>query len=114
MNLTIHSTATMVTEDPTVDDLWKKDVAGGFPTIGCHYVITKDGTLHSCRSLDKPSMYDERPGCISVLVVGGGETWKNFTPEQVDALKRVAQLHPSHQPKPIGRSTGVFFGLDSP
>lgn len=48
--LIIHCSATVEGKDYTVEDITRWHKARGFKTIGYHYVIYRDGSIHTGRS----------------------------------------------------------------
>ena len=88
----IHCTATIEGRDYTVStiDSWHRQ--RGFDCIGYHYVIYRDGTVHTGRSIYKvgSNCIGHNANSIGVCYVGGvgkdGNPKDTRTPQQRDAL----------------------------
>ncbi|MCR5314405.1 MAG: N-acetylmuramoyl-L-alanine amidase [Bacteroidaceae bacterium] len=89
----VHCSATPEGKDFTVEDItrWHKD--RGFQTIGYHYVIYRDGSIHKGRPLEKKGAHclNHNAHSIGICYIGGcdkdGKTPKDTrTPEQKRAL----------------------------
>lgn len=88
----IHCTATIEGRDYTVStiDSWHRQ--RGFDCIGYHYVIYRDGSVHTGRSLYKVGAHckGHNANSIGVCYVGGvgkdGNPKDTRTPQQRDAL----------------------------
>lgn len=88
----IHCTATIEGRDYTVStiDSWHRQ--RGFDCIGYHYVIYRDGTVHTGRSTYKVGAHckGHNANSIGVCYVGGvgkdGNPKDTRTPQQRDAL----------------------------
>lgn len=88
----IHCTATIEGRDYTVStiDSWHRQ--RGFDCIGYHYVIYRDGTVHTGRSICKVGAHCKgyNANSIGVCYVGGvgkdGNPKDTRTPQQRDAL----------------------------
>lgn len=88
----IHCTATVEGHDYTVStiDSWHRQ--RGFDCIGYHYVIYRDGTVHTGRSIYKVGAHCKgyNANSIGVCYVGGvgkdGNPKDTRTPQQRDAL----------------------------
>ena len=69
----VHCTATPEGKDYTVDDItrWHKD--RGFKTIGYHYVVYRDGSVHEGRPLSEVGAHciGHNAHSIGVCYVGG-------------------------------------------
>lgn len=90
----IHCTATAEGKDYTVDQIRQWHVKGnGWKDIGYHYVIYRDGSIHTGRPIDQIGAHttNHNTGTIGVCYVGGcaadGKTPKDTrTPQQKAAL----------------------------
>ena len=88
----VHCTATQEGKDYTVStiDQWHRQ--RGFDCIGYHYVVYRDGTVHTGRSIYKVGAHckGHNTNSIGVCYVGGidrnGNPKDTRTPEQRDAL----------------------------
>lgn len=88
----IHCSATPEGREHTVEDitLWHKQ--RGFSTIGYHYVIYLDGTIHKGRSLEMIGAHTlgQNANSIGICYIGGidkdGNPKDTRTPEQKEAL----------------------------
>ena len=56
--IVIHCSATKASTDYTVERLKQDHLARGFNDIGYHFYITKDGTVHKCRPIEKVGARD--------------------------------------------------------
>ena len=87
----VHCSATVEGKDYTVADItrWHKD--RGYATIGYHYVIYRDGSIHEGRNIDTIGAHCEgyNTGSIGVCYIGGldsdGKTAKDT---RTDAQKK--------------------------
>ena len=89
----VHCSATPEGKDYTVADITKWHKARGYNTIGYHYVIYRDGSIHEGRNLGDEGAHcvGHNKNSIGVCYVGGlaadGKTPKDTrTPEQKAAL----------------------------
>ena len=72
-SIILHCSATVDGKQVTVDDITKWHKARGFNTIGYHYVIYLDGTVHVGRNIDVIGAHCEghNTGSIGICYVGG-------------------------------------------
>ena len=89
----VHCTATPEGKDYTVDDITRWHKERGFKTIGYHYVVYRDGSVHEGRPLSEVGAHckGHNAHSIGVCYVGGlnadGRKAKDTrTLEQKDAL----------------------------
>jgi N-acetylmuramoyl-L-alanine amidase len=89
----IHCAATREGRDFTVEDITRWHKAGGFATIGYHYVIYRDGSIHEGRPLEQIGAHcvGHNKHSIGICYIGGcasdGKTPKDTrTSEQKEAL----------------------------
>ena len=89
----VHCTATAEGKDYTVDDITRWHKARGFKTIGYHWVIYRDGSIHAGRPEAEIGAHcvGHNANSIGVVYVGGvsadGKTPKDTrTPAQRRAL----------------------------
>ena len=89
----VHCSATPEGKDYTVADITKWHKARGYNTIGYHYVIYRDGSIHEGRNIGDEGAHcvGHNKNSIGVCYVGGlaadGKTPKDTrTPEQKAAL----------------------------
>lgn len=94
----VHCSATPEGRDYTVDDIDRWHKARGFKCIGYHYVIYRDGSVHTGRPLAEVGAHCKKRNAhsIGICYIGGlakdGKTPKDTrTQAQKDAL--VALLH---------------------
>lgn len=92
----IHCTATPEGKDFAVADIDRWHRERGWQGIGYHYVIYRDGTVHTGRSVSQPGAHckGHNAHSIGVCYVGGlatdGKTAKDTrTPQQRTALRRL-------------------------
>lgn len=91
--LIIHCTATKPDQDIGVEEINEWHIARGFSEIGYHYVIRRDGTLETGRSINKKGAhalgYNDKS--IGISMVGGVDNnlnpENNFTISQWNTLK---------------------------
>lgn len=69
----IHCSATKDGQDFTVDDITKWHKQRGFSTIGYHYVIYRDGTIHSGRDVNVSGAHcvNHNAHSIGICYIGG-------------------------------------------
>ena len=69
----VHCTATAEGKDYTVEDITRWHKARGFKTIGYHYVIYRDGTVHAGRPENEIGAHCQGHNAksIGVCYVGG-------------------------------------------
>lgn len=89
----VHCAATREGRDFTVEDITRWHKARGFATIGYHYVIYRDGSIHEGRPLGQVGAHcvGHNKHSIGICYIGGcasdGKTPKDTrTPEQKEAL----------------------------
>ena len=89
----VHCAATHEGRDFTVEDITRWHKARGFATIGYHYVIYRDGSIHEGRPLEQIGAHcvGHNKHSIGICYIGGcasdGKTPKDTrTPEQKEAL----------------------------
>lgn len=92
-SIILHCSATPEGRDFTVHDITTWHKQRGFSTIGYHYVIYRDGSVHAGRSLETPGAHCEghNSHSIGICYIGGlssnGSTPKDTrTTEQKKAL----------------------------
>ena len=69
----VHCSATPEGKDFTVDDITRWHKARGFKTIGYHYVIYRDGTIHGGRPVSEEGAHcvGHNKNSIGVCYIGG-------------------------------------------
>ncbi len=91
--LIVHSTYTAARLDLTVEDVLNRRIKNGFPDIGFHHVITRDGSVELGVPLDTVGTHTPRfaDSAIGILLVGGktsrGVPSDNYTQAQKQSLK---------------------------
>ena len=97
--IVVHCTATPEGRDVTVADIDKMHRAKGWKSIGYHYVIYRDGSVHQGRPVSEVGahVYGHNANSIGICYVGGhsmdGRQKDTRTPLQRQALRQlVAQL----------------------
>ncbi len=91
----IHCSATKEGQNFTVADITKCHKARGYQTIGYHYVIYLDGTVHAGRPEDQIGAHvqGQNSDSIGVCYIGGidisGKPKDTRTPTQKAALKKL-------------------------
>ena len=102
----VHCSATPEGKDFTVDDITKWHKARGFRTIGYHYVVYRDGSVHAGRPENQVGAHvkGHNANSIGVCYIGGmtadGKMAKDTrTPAQkkalVDLLHKLKKKYPS-------------------
>jgi N-acetylmuramoyl-L-alanine amidase len=88
----VHCAATREGRAFTVEDITRWHKARGFATIGYHYVIYRDGSIHKGRPLEQIGAHcvGHNKHSIGICYIGGcasdGKTPKDTsTPEQKEA-----------------------------
>lgn len=89
----VHCSATPEGKDYTVADIKRWHIARGFNTIGYHYVVYRDGTIHEGRDINTAGAHctGHNTHSIGVCYIGGcaadGKTPKDTrTKEQKESL----------------------------
>ncbi|WP_394242961.1 N-acetylmuramoyl-L-alanine amidase [Vibrio astriarenae] len=79
--ITIHCSATPASRDIDARDIRRWHQSRGWSDIGYHYVITRNGTLQTGRTLNKPGAHvkGHNRGNIGICLVGGVN--ESLTPE---------------------------------
>lgn len=92
----IHCTATPEGRDYTVDDIDRIHRQRGFSSIGYHYVVYRDGSVHPGRPVERPGAHclGHNTRSVGVCYIGGvasdGKTPKDTrTPQQRQALRDI-------------------------
>lgn len=92
-SIILHCSATPEGKDFTVEDITRWHKERGFRTIGYHYVVYRDGTVHNGRPVEQigAHCYGHNKNSIGVCYIGGlmadGKTSKDTrTTEQKEAL----------------------------
>ena len=92
----VHCSATVEGRDYTVADIDSWHKARGWRCIGYHYVIYRDGSVHTGRSIGQVGAHctGHNANSIGVCYIGGcaadGKTPKDTrTPQQREALRRL-------------------------
>ena len=95
----IHCSATPEGRDYTVEDITKWHKQRGFRTIGYHYVIYRDGSIHPGRPIEQIGAHcaGHNTSSIGICYIGGcasdGHTPKDTrTSEQKEALRSLVLL----------------------
>ena len=89
----VHCTATPEGKDFTVHDIRRWHQAQGWPDIGYHYVVYRDGTIHDGRSVHLRGIHCSGHNSYSVgLVYVGGVTTDGKTPKDTRTLAQKAAL----------------------
>lgn len=105
----VHCSATAEGKDFTVADITRWHKQQGFDTIGYHYVIYRDGTIHEGRDINVVGAHCKGYNSCSVgvcyvggVVPAGGNLVKSKdtrTPEQKEALITLLKLLKLKWPK---------------
>ena len=103
--IVVHCTATPEGRDVTVADIDRMHRAKGWKSIGYHYVVYRDGSVHAGRPVSEVGahVYGHNANSIGVVYVGGvakdGKTAKDTrTPAQrralIDLLRKLKKQYP--------------------
>lgn len=90
--LIIHCTATKAGKQYTIEDIKKDHQSRGFVTIGYHYVIYEDGSIHEGRDVRSVGAHcsNHNLNSIGIAYIGGlnknGKAKDTRTPEQKESL----------------------------
>ncbi len=100
----VHCTATKEGRETTVEEVTQWHKANGWDTIGYHYMVYIDGSIHEGRDVDKKGAhcYGHNSRSIGVCYVGGldeyGKSKDTRTEEQktalVELLTKLRALYP--------------------
>lgn len=92
----VHCSATAEGKDYTVEDITRWHKARGFKTIGYHYVVYRDGSVHAGRPVNEIGAHclGHNANSIGVCYIGGlatdGKTPKDTrTGAQKEALRNL-------------------------
>ncbi|NDV93534.1 N-acetylmuramoyl-L-alanine amidase [Dysgonomonas sp. 521] len=91
-NIILHCSATQEGQSFTVEDITRWHKARGFRTIGYHFVIYLDGTVHKGRDISEIGAHvaGHNAGSIGICYIGGldanGNPKDTRTPEQIAAM----------------------------
>lgn len=102
----VHCSATAEGKDYTVEDITRWHKAQGWSTIGYHYVVYRDGSVHAGRNVDVAGAHctGHNSKSIGVCYIGGlatdGKTAKDTRTDAqkgalVTLLKELRRLYPS-------------------
>lgn len=104
----VHCSATAEGKDFTVEDITRWHKARGFKTIGYHYVVYRDGSVHAGRPVNEIGAHclGHNANSIGVCYIGGlatdGKTPKDTrTGAQKEALRNLLKklVKDYHLPK---------------
>lgn len=90
--IVVHCTATFPDQHVTVEDITRWHKQRGFKTIGYHFVIAQDGTVHEGRPIEDIGAHckDHNAHSLGVCYVGGltadGKPADTRTPEQRESM----------------------------
>lgn len=96
-NLVVHCSASKVDQKVDVVTITRWHLARGFLTIGYHYVIYRDGSVHKGRKDNEVGAHvqNHNKGSLGICLVGGldkeGKPEANFTDQQYAALALLLQ-----------------------
>ncbi|MDL2310316.1 N-acetylmuramoyl-L-alanine amidase [Parabacteroides sp. OttesenSCG-928-B22] len=88
----LHCSATKAGQPFTVEDITRWHIQRGFRTIGYHFVIYLDGTVHKGRDISEIGAHvtGQNSNSIGVCYIGGldasGKASDTRTPEQKEAI----------------------------
>lgn len=117
----IHCAATPEGKDFTVQDIDRWHRQRGFKSIGYHFVIYRDGTIHKGRPLDQIGAHctGHNANSIGICYIGGcaadGKTAKDTrTPAQREALRDLVELLRTEYPKATVHGHREYAQKDCP
>lgn len=94
----VHCSATPEGKDYTIGEITKWHKAKGYKTIGYHYVIYRDGSIHKGRKFEDEGAHciGHNQNSIGICYIGGldtdGKTAKDTrTPEQKQSLLKLLE-----------------------
>lgn len=108
--IAIHCAATRSSMDVSVADITRWHQARGFTSIGYHFYIKFDGSVHRGRDLDGDGLVLEETGAhvaglnskaLGVCLEGGYDGENNFTQKQWGALKQLLREIVHYYPSAI-------------
>lgn len=103
----IHCSATPEGKDYTVADIDRWHKARGFKMIGYHYVIYRDGSIHTGRPLEMVGAHctGHNTHSIGICYIGGiapnGRAKDTRTPAQKEALRKLIYDLRHQPPSPL-------------
>lgn len=110
----IHCSATCEGHDYTVDDIDRWHRERHFASIGYHYVVHLDGTVHKGRPIEQPGAHclNHNAHSIGICYIGGldaeGKPKDTRTEAQRQSLRQlIASLH-SQFPRAVTAGHNVF------
>lgn len=118
--LIIHCAATKPGMDIGVKEIRKWHLDRGFNDIGYHYVIRRDGTVETGRSVDLVGAHvaGHNTGSHGICLVGGIDDdmnpKANFTEDQWDQLKRVVKAFKAEYPRATIHGHNEFAAKSCP
>lgn len=118
--LIIHCSATPEGKDYTVADIDRWHRQRGFKMIGYHYVIYRDGCIHTGRPLEMVGAHckGHNTHSIGICYIGGldptGRAKDTRTPEQKDSLWALVQALRKQFPNATVHGHNEFANKDCP
>jgi N-acetyl-anhydromuramyl-L-alanine amidase AmpD len=93
----IHCSATPLSQVVTIEDITDWHLKRGFKSIGYHYVIYPDGSVHNGRNVQKVGAHAQgyNSDSIGICYIGGtkyGLASDTRTPEQKLALRNLVEV----------------------
>lgn len=118
--IAIHCAATRSSMDVSVEDITRWHKARGFSSIGYHFYIKFDGSIHKGRDLDGDGLVLEETGAhvggmntksLGICLEGGFEGVNNFTDKQWASLKQILLELLVYYPEAIIKGHRDFPGV---
>lgn len=103
--LIIHCSATLEGKDYTVADIEQWHRSRGFATIGYHYVIYRDGTIHEGRPENVVGAHCKGHNDHSIGICYIGGLANEHQPKHSDSLSVVSSREPASSCKMVPRDT---------
>lgn len=118
--LIVNTTNTNIHQDLTLEDIVSYRKKEGYPDIGYHYVIHRDGVCSGGIPFEEAGTHTSHfdRNSIGILLVGGcttrGKPFDNHTPEQKETLLTLLHLLSRIYPKAKPVGAGELVGGTSP
>ena len=116
----IHCSATQEGKDFTVEDIDRWHKAKGWKSIGYHYVIHRDGSIHKGRPEEQVGAHclNHNKHSIGVCYIGGlsqdGQPKDTRTPEQRAAMRALLVKLKQSYPRALIMGHNVFASKACP
>lgn len=118
--LVVHSTDTNIHQDLSLQDILEYRKKEGYPDIGFHFVIHREGFISDGIPLDRAGTHTNHfdTKSVGILMVGGkttrGKPSDNYTKEQHAALGMLLMALRYPFPNAVPKGSGELLGGTSP